>query len=84
MFDHSEIREIAEKAILEIAKEAIPGNEKMEVVLKRISQFLDDKIEPASPLAEKLTDVLIARVIIPLVRTIAQQAFDELRAAGRV
>lgn len=79
-----DIRDAARPLVLRAASEAIPGEAKMDKVLDELVEWLDKQIRPKQLWAEKLTDWVIRKPFRWFVELVAQEVFDELRAAGEV
>lgn len=72
-----------EHFIFNAAAKNIPGNEKMDMVLDELMQYLDDAITPKRFWQETLSDIGL-KALRELLRIFVQYCFDELRARSEV
>lgn len=81
--DWNALEEAARERIIEAGGLPLPGEQKLDLVLDEIVQWLDEKIEPASPIAEALSDAAIkgARALL---RSWLQSRYEKARADGLV
>ena len=81
--DWSRLEGIARDKIVSAGGLPLPGEQKLDLVLDEVVQWLDSVIEPKSPIAEALSDAAIkgARALL---RSWLQAQYDKARAEGLV
>ena len=69
------LRELAKEKIIELAKEEIEGEEKMDKLVEIIIDFIKDRIHSDN----KLVQWCIDNILIANIRTILQALYDDLK-----
>tara|TARA_R100000742_G_C4279126_1_gene102984 strand:- start:3286 stop:3558 length:273 start_codon:yes stop_codon:yes gene_type:complete len=77
-----EIRDKAEELVLDFAREQLPGEQKHKLVVKRLADFVDDKIKfdeskPFGAIAESIDGPIIRFFIGIFVKEVFQKLRDK-------